>query len=224
MYWGSAVGLRCSLLKISPVPTSCCPGRPPGDDPRPPVGKPVSSRPRPARPQHLPAGVQAVRLSDTEAYGKGDGVRLTPAEGYLTTAAAIRTLPEMTSSEIRDRLNHLLRLHVLHRGLIVPCSECERRAFYRIELLSESNTCPRCGAPAHVTAAWRSEHGDPEWFYDLHGAVRELLEQDGDVPFLARLGLSATVRSFAASPSWTSAAPATTPMRLTSLPWRTAGS
>ena len=102
----------------------------------------------------------------------------------------------MTSSEIRDRLNHLLRLHVLHRGLIVPCTECERRAFYRIELLSESNTCPRCGAPAHVTAAWRSEHGDPEWFYDLHGAVRELLEQDGDVPFLASGALSATVRSF----------------------------
>ena len=31
--------------------------------------------------------------SDTEAYPEGDGVRLTPAEGYLTFAAAVRTLP-----------------------------------------------------------------------------------------------------------------------------------
>lgn len=115
--------------------------------------------------------------SDTQAYSKGDGVRLTPADGYLTAAAAARTLPEMKTGEIRDRLNHLLHINVLHRGLIVPCSECERRAFYRIELLGESNTCPRCGAPAYVTTAWRSERGEPEWFYDLHGAVRELLEQ-----------------------------------------------
>ena len=84
-----------------------------------------------------------------------------------------------------NRLNHLFHINVLRRGLIVPCSECERRAFYRIELLSESSTCPRCGAPADMTAARRSEREEPEWFYDLHGAVRELLEQNGDVPFLA---------------------------------------
>jgi hypothetical protein len=78
----------------------------------------------------------------------------------------------------------------------VPCSECERRAFYRVELLSESNTCPRCGAPAYMTAARRSELREPEWFYDLHGAVRELLEQNGDVPFLAGMALAATARSF----------------------------
>jgi hypothetical protein len=91
----------------------------------------------------------------------------------------------MNTAEIRARLNHLLHINVLHRGLIVPCSECERRTFYRIELLGERNTCPRCGAPAYATAARRSQQGEPEWFYDLHGAVRELLEQNGDVPFLA---------------------------------------
>ena len=31
---------------------------------------------------------------------------------------------------------------------------------------------------------------------DLHGAVRELLEQNGDVPFLAGMTLAATARSF----------------------------
>ena len=134
--------------------------------------------------------------SDTEAYGKGDGVRLTPAEGYLTLAAAFRTLPGMEAGEIRDRLNQLLRINVLQRGLVVPCSECERRAFYRIELLGEINVCPRCGASAYITAAWRSERREPEWFYDLHGAVRELLEQNGDVPFLAGRALAADARSF----------------------------
>lgn len=78
----------------------------------------------------------------------------------------------------------------------MPCSECERRTFYRIELLGESNTCPRCGAPAYATAARRSQQGEPEWFYDLHGAVRELHEQNGDVPFLAGMTLAATARSF----------------------------
>ena len=36
----------------------------------------------------------------------------------------------------------------------------------------------------------------PQWFYDLHGAVRELLDQNGDVPFLAGRALAATARSF----------------------------
>jgi len=134
--------------------------------------------------------------SDTDAYPNGDGVRLTPTEGYLTLAAAVRTLPQMEIGEIRDRLNHLLHINVLHRGLVVPCSECERRAFYRIELLAERNSCPRCGASAYMTAAWRSQQEEPEWFYDLHGAVRELLEQNGDVPFLAGLALAASARSF----------------------------
>src|SRR5580700_2286310 len=40
--------------------------------------------------------------SDIEACGSGDGVRLTPADGYLTAAAATRTLPSMKFGEIRD--------------------------------------------------------------------------------------------------------------------------
>ncbi len=135
---------------------------------------------------------------DMEAYPNRDGVRLTSTEGYLTFAAAARTLPGMETAQIRNRLNHLLHINVLQRGLVVPCSECERRAFYRIELLGENNTCPRCGAPAHATDAWRSqlEEPEPEWFYDLHGAVRELLQQDGDVPFLAGQALAAQAQTF----------------------------
>jgi hypothetical protein len=98
--------------------------------------------------------------------------------------------------QVRERVNYLLRIGVLHRGLVVPCSECERRAFYRIELLSETNTCPRCGAHAHTSAARLSNQDEPQWFYDLHGAVRELLGQNGDVPFLAGQVLAADARSF----------------------------
>ena len=134
--------------------------------------------------------------SDMEAYPNRDGVRLTSTEGYLTFAAATRTLPGMKKTQIRNRLNHLLHINVLQRGLVVPCRECERRAFHRIELLRESNICPRCGAPAYATDAWRSEVIEPEWFYDLHGAVREFLDQNGDIPFLAGLALEAQSRTF----------------------------
>ena len=133
---------------------------------------------------------------DDEAYPDGDGVRLAPGEGCLTLSAAVRTLPALGKAQVRERVNHLLRIGALHRGLVVPCSECERRAFYRIELLGETNTCPRCGAHAYAGAAWRSGLDEPQWFYDLHGAVRELLGQDGDVPFLAGRALAATTRSF----------------------------
>jgi hypothetical protein len=136
-------------------------------------------------------------LSDNDAYEEGDGVRLTPTEGYLTLRAAGRTLPGLAPTEVRTRLNDLLRTNVLQRGLIVPCSECERRAFYRIELVGESNRCARCGASAYVTVARRSvQDGEPEWYYDLHGAVRELLEQNGDIPFLAGRALAAGARAF----------------------------
>jgi hypothetical protein len=70
----------------------------------------------------------------------------------------------------------------------VPCGECERRAFYRMDALREMNTCPRCGAAAYSSAARRTsidKSEEPGWFYDLHGAAREFLEQDGDVPVLA---------------------------------------
>lgn len=136
---------------------------------------------------------------DADAYPEGDGVRLAPGEGYLTFAAAVRTLPGMEPSEIRERLNYLLHTNVLQRGLIVPCSECERRTFYRIDVASETNACPRCGAPAYATASWRARDGrndEPGWFYDLHGAVRELLDQNGDVPLLAGQELARTSRIF----------------------------
>lgn len=136
---------------------------------------------------------------DADAYPESDGVRLAPGEGYLTFAAAVRTLPGMMPNEIRERLNNLLRNNVLQRGLIVPCSECERRTFYRIDVVGETNACPRCGAPGYATASWRAGNqgnDEPGWFYDLHGAVRELLAQNGDVPLLAGQELARTARIF----------------------------
>ena len=133
---------------------------------------------------------------DKEAYPSGDGVRLGPDEGCLTLKAAVRTLPALDELQVRERVNHLLRIGALHRGLVVPCSECERRVFYRIELLGETNTCPRCGAHAYTSAARRSDLDEPQWFYDLHGAIRELLDQNGDVPFLAGRELATSSRAF----------------------------
>lgn len=64
---------------------------------------------------------------DDEAYPSGDGVRLVPGEGCLTLKAVVRTLPAMDDVQVRERMNHLVRIGALHRGLVVPCNECERR-------------------------------------------------------------------------------------------------
>ena len=78
----------------------------------------------------------------------------------------------------------------------MPCSECERRAFYRIGLLGEKTSARGAArTPAPVLP------GDPtwasrKWFYELHDAIRELLDQNGDVPLLAGQALAATARSF----------------------------
>jgi hypothetical protein len=106
---------------------------------------------------------QASGSDDDEAYPSGDGVRLAPGEGCLMLGAAVRTLPALGKALVRERVNHLLYIGILHRGLVVPCSECERRAFYRIELLGETSTCQRCGAtPIPVPPGgpvWMSRNG-----------------------------------------------------------------
>jgi len=134
----------------------------------------------------------------TTAYPAGDGYPLQRNEGVLTLNAANRTLASSLGPEsVRDRVNHLLQIKVLQRGLVMSCSECERWAFYRMDLLKERNTCARCGAPAYSTKSrWATPHGEPEWYYDLHGAVRELLAQNGDVPLLAARTLAESARSY----------------------------
>jgi hypothetical protein len=133
----------------------------------------------------------------SKAYPEGDGITLLPGEGLLTRDAAIRTLEgTLTPEEIRQRVNALLDKSVLYRGLVISCSQCERKAFYRVDAVNERNPCPRCGAPAYLNAAFRSAVGDPIWYYDLHPAVREMLKHNGDVPFLAARALAKSARSY----------------------------
>jgi len=78
----------------------------------------------------------------------------------------------------------------------VPCSECERRAFYRIGLLGEKTSARGAArTPAPVLP------GDPTWTSRDGSMTRtarsgELLDQNGDVPPLAGQALAATARSF----------------------------
>jgi hypothetical protein len=78
----------------------------------------------------------------------------------------------------------------------VPCSECERRAFYRIGLLGEKTSARDAArTPTPVLP------GDPTWT-SRDGSMTctarsgELLDQNGDVPRLAGQALAATARSF----------------------------
>lgn len=125
--------------------------------------------------------------STRDAYPHEDGVLL-QKEGYLRLASANRLLAgHLSAQEIRDHLDRLLAPGALRRGLILGCSDCRRPAFVPMDEVRQRNECPRCGTHTQLTsAAWREPaDGEPDWFYDLHPAMRDLLRQNGHVPLLA---------------------------------------
>lgn len=135
------------------------------------------------------------------AYPDGDGFIVPGVGGLLTAAGAARALPDFDPGEVRSCLDRLLSRNVLRRGLVLRCSACERWDFYALADAAETNVCRRCGAYAHTTDARRElTVGEPAWYYDLHGAVRELLGKNGDVPLLAARTLAASGRRFADVP------------------------
>lgn len=138
----------------------------------------------------------------SEAYPDQDGVPLVGGDGILTFRAAMRVLGGlMPESEVRSHLDRLLDLSVVRRGLALACAECDRLAFIAVDALGQSNVCARCGASSPLTQSrWRHPFAEPEWFYDLHGAVREMLADNGDVPLLAARYLGAGSAIFADVP------------------------
>jgi hypothetical protein len=86
----------------------------------------------------------------------------------------------------RSLLDRLTTSRVLRRGLLLGCAHCLRVAFYRIGQVGTSFICQACLLENEVTAdRWRYPPDEPQWFYDLHPLVRDLLDQHGDVPLLA---------------------------------------
>ena len=95
--------------------------------------------------------------------------------------------------EVRGIMDRLLEGGVIRRGLVLNCEDCGQLSFYPLENLQQDNSCPRCTSRNSLSLSrWRMPLEEPQWYYDPHGAVREMLTQDGDVPLLAARYLSAS--------------------------------
>ncbi|MGP3683179.1 hypothetical protein ACTVZO_00335 [Streptomyces sp. IBSNAI002] len=75
---------------------------------------------------------------------------------------------------------------VVRRGLVLGCCHCPIYGFYPLAEITQAYSCRRCGGEnSLIQRRWKSPIPEPSWYYELHPAVRELVENDGDVPLLA---------------------------------------
>ena len=118
----------------------------------------------------------------TESYRPGDGISLSGWGGLLTFRGFRRAwgVSDATIGDVRDTLDRLLDCRAMRRGLVLGCQECKRGAFVSVDDIAQTWTCQRC-VQTNVLArsAWRLPDHEPQWYYDLHPAVRELFEQNG---------------------------------------------
>ncbi len=108
--------------------------------------------------------------------------------GYVTFSAllAIATSGGWTDDELRHWLDERIVSGAVTRGLILGCEACTWVHFYPLEALGQGFKCQRCGAPNRlVQARWRRPEAEPDWYYDVHPNVTQLLQNDGDLPLLA---------------------------------------
>jgi hypothetical protein len=114
---------------------------------------------------------------------------------YLTLLGFV-SLSGQPAAEVRTLVDQLLVSGVLTRGLVLQCSTCRVFSFYPIELVGQSNTCPRCRNVDQFTQElWKVPKGEPDWFYDLHPLGRDLIRDHGDVPLLLAAYLSTRTRN-----------------------------
>lgn len=134
----------------------------------------------------------------SQSYPERDGVVLAGRQGLLSFQAVLRVLGEgVGKREARDVMDRLLEGGVLRRGLVLNCEDCGQLSFYPLESLRQENSCPRCTSNNSLSLSrWRMPIEEPQWYYDLHGAIREMLAQDGDVPLLAARYLKRKSRNF----------------------------
>ncbi|MFF1777904.1 hypothetical protein [Streptomyces virginiae] len=86
----------------------------------------------------------------------------------------------------RAELDRWASQGVVRRGLVLGCCHCPIYEFYPLAEITQDYLCRRCGGEnSLVQGRWKSPRPEPSWYYELHPAVRELVENDGDVPLLA---------------------------------------
>ncbi len=94
--------------------------------------------------------------------------------------------PEWETSQRRAQIDEWTRQGLLRRGLALGCQECPAFEFYPLEEIAQHYRCRRCGAGNDlVQARWKTGTSEPEWAYELHPAVAELIDNNADVPLQA---------------------------------------
>jgi hypothetical protein len=88
--------------------------------------------------------------------------------------------------ELRAWLDEKAERGVLRRGLLLGCHTCGSVDFFPVDMVKQSNACILCGAQNSLRMdRWRHPQEEPQWYYDLHPSVVDLLNQNGDVPLIA---------------------------------------
>lgn len=103
----------------------------------------------------------------------------------------------MTDEDVRTLLDRLLQHGALRRGLVLGCASCSSKHFVAIDDVGQVNRCPRCSDRSPLTRdRWRTPDDEPTWFYELHGALRDLMKQNGDVPLLGAAYFAANAQTY----------------------------
>ena len=152
----------------------------------------------PLRPMLLAFHTNTKRTSD--AFPEHDGVVLRTPDAYLSFAGMSRlcgAVDQAAAVELRGQVDHLCRLGVLRRGLILRCGSCLVFSFITVDDIRSTNVCHRCGATNPMShERWGTPLTEPTWWYDLHPAARELLAADAGVGLLAAEYLRSKGRSY----------------------------
>jgi len=103
---------------------------------------------------------------------KNAGIWLDHAKRRYVSFADAMEITGLQVDELREWLDHLIRLGVLNRGLILHCEICRLNAWYPIEELGSEFTCSRCRSTLLVSQkAWKRPLEEPNFYYELNEVV-----------------------------------------------------
>jgi hypothetical protein len=84
--------------------------------------------------------------------------------------------------EAMDTVDEWIARQIMHRGFIFKCSKCTNTAWYSVESLTQTFTCPRCNTEQQYMRSNWLHSTQPPWHYKLDEIVYQFLAHHGDVP------------------------------------------
>ncbi|MGW4732651.1 hypothetical protein ACWEQC_26345 [Streptomyces shenzhenensis] len=102
------------------------------------------------------------------------------------TGIAACQAPAWSLEDRRAQVDAWTAQGVLRRGLVLGCASCPIYEFYPLDEIRQHYACRRCGSSNVLEQQrWKLPLEEPQWYYELHPAVAELLTNDGNYPLLA---------------------------------------